>query len=47
LTLSVRCWGLGQWAPLTNALLTSPAGAALNYPRLVIMNRDRGSSQIP
>jgi hypothetical protein len=47
LTLSVSCWGPRQWAPLTNALFTSPASAALNYPRPVIMNGDRGSSQIP
>jgi hypothetical protein len=45
--LWVRCWGPRQWAPLTNALLTSPASAALNYPRYIIMNGDRASSQIP
>jgi hypothetical protein len=33
--------------PLTNALFTSSTSAALNYPRLVITNGDRGSSQIP
>jgi hypothetical protein len=47
LMLSVRCWRPGQWVPLTNALFTSPTNAALNYPKLVIMNGDHGSSQIP
>jgi hypothetical protein len=40
LTLSVDYWGLGQWAPLTNALLTSRVSAVVNYARPVIMNRD-------
>jgi hypothetical protein len=47
LTLSVSCWGPEQWAPLTNILFTSLASVALNYPRPVVMNGHRVSSQIP
>jgi hypothetical protein len=35
-----------QWAPLTNALFTSPTGATQNYPRPVIMSGVRGPPEI-
>jgi hypothetical protein len=45
LTLSDWRLGPGWWTPLTNALFTSPATAALNYPRPVIMSGIYGSAQ--
>jgi hypothetical protein len=36
-----------QWAPLTNALFTSPTGATHNYPRPTIMSGVRGPPEIP
>jgi hypothetical protein len=45
--LTLSDWRLrpGQWTPLTNALFTSPASAALNCPRPVIVSGACGSAQ--